>query len=168
MPSSVTQSRYPYTFMYTRYRRIISFARRYPHLLLPSQDYVTRHAETTQPLPAHPRHTYASPLPHFSPSPPPAMRTYQYTPLPLGIDATWTHPIQLYDHLLDTPSERDRIRREVCAHMPDELFIAEIQHPVLRGMLKYSTIEDDDAFLRRITTCLTYETHPEYVLLRYP
>ena len=94
------------------------------------------------------------------------MRTYTYNPRPNGVDALWERPIELYDHLLSNRSERDRIRQEIRNHLPGELFIARIWHPCLGGMLKYSTIEDDDAFVRRITNCREYEIHPEYVLFR--
>lgn len=94
------------------------------------------------------------------------MRSYTYYPRPYGVDTTWDRPIHLYDYLLCTRSERDRIRREINDHLPGELFIARIQHPCLRGMLKYSTVEDDDAFVRRITICREYEICPQNVIIR--
>src|ERR1700729_3212296 len=96
------------------------------------------------------------------------MRQYPYHPLPRGIDAYWTRPIELYEYLLRTPSERERIRREICQLVPNEPFIARIYHPCLRGMLTYSTVDNDDAFIRRIMACREYETHPENVLFRQP
>ena len=85
------------------------------------------------------------------------MLTYTYVPLPLGIDRYWDTPIHLCTHLLHHPNERDRICGDIHHTAQNELLSLTIHHPCLPyGILRYSTLQDDEEFVRRIKICREY------------
>jgi len=95
------------------------------------------------------------------------MYTYIYTPFPHQADRCWTSPIQLYRYLLRHPCERQRIIQHIQDFAHGELLLVAICHPLIPcGILRYSTIQTDDDFIRRLETCRDYERHPEHVVFR--
>lgn len=95
------------------------------------------------------------------------MQRYDFVPQYNRSKQQWKTSIQVYDYLLSHQDERDRIRQDICGTAPGELFRTIIHHPLLPyGMLVYSTLQDDDEFVRRIELCREYAINPANVGFR--
>jgi len=85
------------------------------------------------------------------------MQVYIYRPFPDGIDRDWNSALEVFYYLLNRKSERSRVIRAIHNLRPTQAHNVKIWHEQAPGPLQFSTVEDDNAFLRHLKICITNE-----------